>query len=107
MNDSVVIFLVLGIAGWLWWDSRGVAEKAFRHAQMRCEWARVTLLNDTVAWRKVRLGRNVHGRVTLKRTYSFEFTSDSSQRYQGEIVMLGHRLKSITMEPHRFDQWSP
>lgn len=106
MNDSLVIFLVLGIAGWLWWDSRGVAEKAIHHAKMRCEWARVTLLNDTVAWRKVRLGRNAHGRVTLQRTYTFEFTSDSSQRYQGEIVMLGHRLKSITMEPHRFDSWS-
>jgi hypothetical protein len=61
----------------------------------------VSFLNDTVAWQKVRLKRNLQGRMALERSYFFEFASDGQQRYRGEVVMLGKRVQSIQLDPHR------
>lgn len=95
------MLLILAAAGWLWWDSRGVAERATVSARAYCGNAGVSFLNDTVAWQKIRLKRNRGGRVQLQRTYFFEFASDMQQRYRGEIVMLGKKVESITLDPFR------
>lgn len=102
MNDSTIVLLLLAIIGWLWWDSRGAAEHASRVAIQYCQSMGVSFLNDTVAWQKIRLKRGVNGRVQLERTYFFEFTSDMQQRYRGEVIMLGKRVKSIQLDPHRY-----
>ena len=101
MNDSTVVLLFLGLLGWLWWDSRGVAEQATMAARNYCSNAGVSFLNDTVAWQKIRLKRNRNGRMQLQRTYFFEFASDMQQRYRGEIKMLGKRVESISLDPFR------
>ncbi|WP_297814032.1 DUF3301 domain-containing protein [uncultured Methylophaga sp.] len=101
MNDSTVVLLFLGLLGWLWWDSRGVAERATVAARNYCNNAGVSFLNDTVAWQKLRLKRNRSGRMQLQRTYFFEFASDMQERYRGEIKMLGKRVESISLDPFR------
>ena len=101
MNDSVwLLIVILGIA-WIWWDSRGVAEQATVAARAYCSNAGVLFLNDTVAWKKLRLQRNKQGRLQFQRTYFFEFSSDMQQRYQGEIIMLGKRVMSIKLDAFR------
>ena len=101
MSDSTVVMLILALIAWFWWDSRGAAEHATRVARQYCESMNVSFLNDTVAGQKVRLKRNLTGRMTLERSYFFEFASDGQQRYRGEVVMLGKRVKSIQLDPHR------
>jgi hypothetical protein len=101
MNESSVMLLILGLVGWLWWDSRGVAERATVAARAYCGNAGVSFLNDTVAWQKIRLKRNRNGRMQLQRTYLFEFASDMQQRYRGEIVMLGKKVESISLDAFR------
>jgi hypothetical protein len=101
MNESSVMLLILGLVGWLWWDSRGVAERATVAARAYCGNAGVSFLNDTVAWQKLRLKRNRSGRMQLQRTYFFEFASDMQQRYRGEIVMLGKKVESISLDAYR------
>lgn len=101
MSDSVIVMLILVVIGWFWWDSRGASEHATRVAKQHCESMNVSFLNGTVAWRKVRLKRNLKGRMALERSYFFEFASDGQQRYRGELVMLGKRVKSIQLDPHR------
>jgi hypothetical protein len=104
MDDGLAI-LVLIAAGWFWWDSRGVAERASQLARQRCEQLGLAFLNDTVAWKKIRLKRNKLGRMQFQRTYFFEFTSGMHQRYQGEIVMLGQTLTHLDMEAYRVDNY--
>lgn len=101
MNESTIVLLLLGLIGWLWWDSRGVAERATVAARAYCGNAGVSFLNDTVAWQKIRLKRNRAGRMQLHRTYFFEFASDMQQRYRGEITMLGKKVESISLDPYR------
>ncbi|MCX4187634.1 DUF3301 domain-containing protein [Methylophaga sp. OBS4] len=101
MNESGIIIIILAAIGWLWWDSRGAAERATLSAKTYCSNAGVSFLNDTVAWKKIRLKRNRAGRVQLQRTYFFEFASDMQQRYRGEIVMLGKKVESVSLDAFR------
>lgn len=101
MNESLFILLIVIAIVWLWWDSRGTAERATVAAKNYCVNAGVSFLNDTVAWKKLRLKRNRQGRIQLQRTYFFEFASDMRQRYFGEIVMLGNKVESIQLEAFR------
>jgi hypothetical protein len=39
--------------------------------------------------------------MQLQRTYFFEFASDMQQRYRGEIVMLGKKVESISLDAFR------
>lgn len=102
MNDSTVVLFILAGIAWIWWNGRGVAEHANRVAGQYCQSMGVSFLNDTVSWRKTRLKRGAGGSMQLERTYFFEFSSDMQQRYRGEIIMLGNRVKSIQLEPHRY-----
>jgi hypothetical protein len=100
IDSGLTALLLIGIF-WFWWDSRGVAEQAIHVAKQRCEHTGVVLLNDTVAWKKIRFKRNRQGRMSIQRTYFFEFASDMQRRYGGEITMLGHQLEQVRMEPYR------
>jgi len=99
--DSGLTFLLIISLLWFWWNSRGVAEIAIQAARRNCEQADLTFLNDTVGWKKIRLKRNRLGRVQIERTYFFEFASDMSQRYKGEVIMLGQEVSKITLEVYR------
>lgn len=100
IDNGLTILLLCGLV-WLWWDSRGVAERAIEAARQSCERAGVIFLNDTVGWKKVRLKRNRAGRMQLQRTYFFEFASDMQQRYNGEIIMLGQHVNRVNLDAYR------
>ena len=103
IDNGLTILLLCGLA-WFWWDSRGVAEIAIQIAKNHCNRADVTFLNDTVAWKRLRLKRNSRGRVQFQRTYAFEFASDMQQRYQGEIILLGRVVSQVDMDAYRVQQ---
>ena len=100
MDNGITLLLIILLL-WFWWDSRGVAEKAIQAAKKNCEQVGLTFLNDTVGWEKIRLKRNRLGRVQIQRTYFFEFASDMSQRYKGEVIMLGQDVSKITLDVYR------
>jgi hypothetical protein len=62
---------------------------------------RLQFLDDTVAFARLRLGRDDAGRLRLRRTYGFEFSDTGDNRRQGAIVMLGARVESLQLEPFR------
>lgn len=100
IDNGLTILLIMSLL-WFWWESRGVAERAINAVKQQCEQVNVTLLNDTVAWKKIRLKRNRHGRMQIQRTYAFEFASDMAMRYQGEVEMLGRQVSQIRLDAHR------
>ncbi len=101
MIENGLSILILCSLVWFWWSSRGVAEKAIDAARKNCEQSGLSFLNDTVGWKKLRLKRNKQGRMQIERTYFFEFASDMSQRYQGEITMLGNQVTKINLDAYR------
>lgn len=100
MWELVALAAVLGAAA-LWTDSLRAREHAVAAGREACRRYGVQLLDDTVAFAKLRFGRDADGRLRLRRTYTFEFSETGDNRRQGAIVMLGAQLEDLRLEPYR------
>jgi Protein of unknown function (DUF3301) len=100
MWELFALALALG-AAWLWIDSLRAREHAIAAGRAACARYGVQLLDETVAFTRLRLGRDDRGRLRLRRTYVFEFSETGDNRRQGAIVMLGARLEDLQLEPYR------
>ena len=58
------------------------------------------LLDDTVSFARLRLGRDEAGQLKIARTYTFEFSDTGNNRRHGAIVMLGAELQDMQLEPY-------
>jgi hypothetical protein len=54
-----------------------------------------TLLDGTVAFRRLETVRVAGGTPGLRRTYVFEYTLDGATRQQGFVVLTGRYVDSI------------
>ena len=84
----------------LWADSLRARERAVAAGRAACARYGVQLLDDTVAFARLRLGRDDGGRLRLRRTYLFEFSDTGNNRRHGAIVMLGGHLEDLQLEPY-------
>lgn len=94
-----LIALLLVVAYWL--NAMQAKELARREGRRRCQTLDLVFLDDTVVLKKLRLVRNTLGQLVLRREYQFEFSSDGSRRYRGDITLLSKRLEGISMEAYR------
>ena len=85
----------------LWADSLRAREHAVAAGRAACARHGLQFLDDTVAFAKLRLGRDEGGRLRLRRTYAFEFSDTGDNRRHGAIVMLGARVEHLQLEPYR------
>lgn len=84
---------------WFWQNSLSARERANRAAIEACGRMHLQFLDGTVAFARLRLSRNDHGTLALRRTYVFDYTATSIERRQGFVVLLGTRVESIGFEP--------
>ena len=100
MWELGALALMLAAAG-LWVDSLRARERAVSAGRDACARYGVQLLDETVAFARLRLARDQEGRLRLRRTYVFEFSETGDNRRQGSIVMLGARVEAMQLEPYR------
>ena len=100
---SIALTALIGFGVWYWLRSREIKEAALRHASTYCEKLGLSLLDQTVALRSVRLGKDEQGRRHWQHCYHFEFSSTGTDRYQGVIRMQGKRVAQVTLAPHRLE----
>ena len=98
--------LLLGVIGaalfvWFWQSSLSARERANRAALQACERSQLQFLDGTVAFARLSVARNDRGRLSLRRTYVFDYTATSIERRQGFVVLLGTRVESLGFEPER------
>ncbi len=98
---SILVLAVLGLVGWFWLHSIRILELAREAGKRACAREALQFLDDTVASTSLALDRDSTGRRILRRTYRFEFTETGNSRREGEIVMLGERVESVTLEPYQ------
>jgi hypothetical protein len=94
-----LVLLELAILGWFWSDSLRALEVARDMGKQVCKRANVQFLDDTVASTSLKLVRNQFGRRVLRRTYRFEFSETGDSRLEGQLILLGNQIESVTMEP--------
>jgi len=98
---SLFILLLLAAVAWYWYDSLRALEVARSMGKQVCSNANVQFLDDTVANIKVALARDKSGRRMLRRSYRFEFSESGNTRLEGQLVLLGSKVESVTMEPYQ------
>jgi len=98
---SLLGLLLLVMLGWLWLHSLQILEKARNAGRQACINADVQFLDDTVARIGTAIARDETGRRVLRRTYRFEFSETGNTRLEGQVIMLGDKTESITMDPYQ------
>ena len=102
MDMTGLLFLLILVAlVWYWLDGLRALEHARKIGKRTCSDANVQFLDDTVARIALELVRNESGRRVLRRTYRFEFSETGNSRIEGRIILLGHKIESVTMDPYR------
>ncbi len=97
---SIFFLLLLAALGWYWFDSMHALEQAREVGRRTCSDVDVQFLDDTVARIELKLVRDESGRRVLRRTYRFEFSETGNSRIEGRIILLGHNVESVTMDPY-------
>ena len=98
--ETLLLLLAL-IAAWLWLDSIAAREIAIAAGRQVAERYGLQFLDDTVAFNKLRTGRDRDGRLRLRRTYQFEVSDTGTERLACSVTLLGKRIEHIEVPPHR------
>ena len=81
-----------------WYTAQQAKTFAVVYARRECEKHGVQLLDQTVQQIKLSMSRNVQSRWQFWREYRFDYSTDGVNRYEGRLVMLGHRLLRSALE---------
>jgi len=84
-------------AAWFWHDSLGARENANAAALDTCQSTGATLLDGTVAFRKLETVRVAGGSLGSGAPMS-STTPDGATRQQGFVVLTGHSVDSVGCE---------
>lgn len=96
--DNMLGILAVGGIAWIWYRGLTLRERALAAIDRICAELRVQALDQTVALRRIGLGRDAYGRLSLRRTYGFEFSVRGADRCPGSLTFLGDLLESIRFE---------
>lgn len=96
----VLLAAMLGVA-WFWHDSLGARERANVAALEACQGTGASLLDGTVAFRRLRTVRPGGGSLRLERTYVFDYSRDGVTREQGFVILTGHTVDSVGLQQPR------
>jgi hypothetical protein len=99
MIDLVPVLLLVALAALAWfaWDSLRARETANRTMREACEARGWLFLDDTVALRRLRPGRDDAGRMTLRRTFDFAYSGTGFDRRSGRLVLLGPDVEALDL----------
>jgi hypothetical protein len=100
LNHVILIsFLLLGF--FYWFNTQKIKEIALNATRAHCLKMQVQMLDDYIAASHLWYAINKFGKIQLRYTFVFEFSSTGNDRYNGHIIMLGRQVESIYMEPYR------
>ena len=94
---EVAVFLGLLVLVAVWLEAMRSRELARAAALRACRDANLQLLDDTVELVRLRLRRDVHGRLGPYREYRFEFTADGVARFRGSLSLHGRRVLHLEL----------
>jgi hypothetical protein len=100
-NVSLLALMLLVALGWYWLHSLRILEIARDAGRQACNREELQFLDDTVASTNLALARDASGRRIVRRAYRFEFSETGNSRREGQVIMLGDRVESVTMEPYQ------
>jgi len=98
--SEILLLILISLLAWYWFDSATKREIAIFTGRELAGRYQLQLLDDTVACKRVRLGRNNNGQVQLKRQYEFEVSADGRSRLACTLELLGKQLQTWHIPPY-------
>jgi hypothetical protein len=80
---------------WYWHDALAARELANDAAAEACRGIGASLLDGTVAFRRIQAVRGDGGPLRLRRTYVFDYSRDGNSRQQGFVILTGRAVVSV------------
>lgn len=102
LANMFVLMVLATFCAWLW-HNHGLREKALAKVKQYCARLDLELLDENVAFKRVCVARDAHGRKRLARIYDFEFTVTGEQRHPGTITQFGAHSALIELAPYPFE----
>ena len=96
METFAFIIILSGLI-WFWHDSLRAREIAVSYARYYCQDMGFQLLDETVAMKKLKTGRDSSDNFVFQRYYYFEFSANGYDRYNGNTLLIGQKFKSIQL----------
>lgn len=87
------------LIAWAWHATLRAREFANHVAADTCRKLNVQFLDGTVAFTRFRPVRDMTGRLTLRRSYVFDYTPDGVTRLQGFVILCGRDLEAVGLAP--------
>jgi len=94
-------FILVALIAFYWINAVRTKEIANKAAENHCLQMQVQFLDQTVFLKSLSFKRNARGQLGFMREYYFEFTVTGEDRYFGRVFMLGNRIESVNLDPHR------
>jgi hypothetical protein len=97
---TLLVLILCGALLALWWHASVEArDRANLAAHEACERAGVQLLDGTVSFKSLRLARDEHGALALRRTYVFDYSEDGASRRHGFVMLRGREVELVGLGP--------
>jgi hypothetical protein len=94
-TSGLLLLVLLGLIVWFWQDTLRARELALRAAGEACRNQQLQLLDGTVTLHRLALQRSKQGRVTLQRTFQFNYSVEGNDRRTGFIITLGNLVEQV------------
>jgi len=98
---NIILLLLVGFVLHYWWQSGEYKGRALLLAGQHCQQLGIQLLDQSMVIKGYWPVKPPRGHWLIRRRYGFEFTSTGQQRYQGTLVLMGHKLDSIELEAYQ------
>ena len=95
--NTIVFLVMLGLIIWFWQDSLRSREIAVFFTRQYCQSLTCQILDETVALKALKPGRNLLGNFAFYRHYQFEFSLNGYDRYSGNVFLIGQKPTSIQL----------
>lgn len=99
--NAILWLMLLAVVVFYWMNALRVKDAAFSAAQKHCEMMEVQFLDQSVYLKRIWFKRNEQGQLCLWRDFYFEFTVNGDDRYFGRVTMLGRKITTVQLDPHR------
>ncbi len=97
MIEAMLLLMILGAAALVWQSALRARDRAVRASRELCGRAGVQLLDQSVSLRRIALVRQRSGGFALRRHYSFDVSTDGTNRHPGSLQFDGARLENFSL----------